>query len=78
PHNIHVAGFLRSLDQQHLFCLFNFSNKAAYLTWYAFKEHGLTTSALYDHWNEVRHEVGADYEYLVIQPYSFCLLEVVK
>ncbi|MFW2476720.1 MAG: amylosucrase [Sediminibacterium sp.] len=76
PHNIHVAGFLRSLDQQHLFCLFNFSNKAAYLTWYAFKEHGLAISGLYDHWNEVRHEVGADYEYLIIEPYSFCILEV--
>lgn len=75
PHNIHVAGFIRSMDGSHLYCLFNFSNKAAYLTWYAFKEQGYGISNLYDHWNEQRITVGSDHEYLIIEPYSFCLLE---
>lgn len=75
PHNIHVAGFIRSMDGSHLYCLFNFSNKAAYLTWYAFKEQGYGISNLYDHWNEQRLTVGSDHEYLIIEPYSFCLLE---
>ncbi|TDO28819.1 amylosucrase [Sediminibacterium goheungense] len=75
PHNIHVAGFIRSMDESHLYCLFNFSNKAAYLTWYAFKEQGYGISNLYDHWNEQRLTVGSDHEYLIIEPYSFCLLE---
>lgn len=78
PHNIHVAGFIRSFEEEQLYCLFNFSNKAAYLTWYAFKEQGNQPTHLYDHWNEKRHTVGADYEYLIIEPYSFCLLESVR
>ena len=78
PHNIHIAGFIRSIDDDHLYCFFNFSHKAAYLTWYAFKEQGLGITNLYDHWNEERLTVGADYEYLIIEPYSFCLLEAVK
>ena len=78
PHNIHIAGFIRASANQQLYCLFNFSNKAAYLTWYAFKEHGKTISNLYDHWGDKRYTVGADYEYLIIEPYSFCLLEVIE
>ena len=77
PHNIHVAGFLRAYGEQQLYCLFNFSNKAAYITWYAFKEHGKIPDKLFDHWQEKRHSVGPDYEYLIIEPYSFCLMEVV-
>ena len=38
PHNIHIAGFMRVTQEQQIFCLFNFSGKPAYLTWYAFKE----------------------------------------
>jgi amylosucrase len=78
PNNIHIAGFLRAWDNKRLYCLFNYSNKSAYLTWYAFKEHGFIPQRLFDHWNNKRYEVGADYEYLVIEPYSFCILEVVE
>jgi amylosucrase len=78
PHNIHVAAFLRAYEDQQLYCLFNFSNKAAYLTWYAFKEHGAIPVHLFDHWQNKEYIVGSDYEYLVIEPYSFCLMEVVK
>jgi amylosucrase len=78
PHNLHIAGFIRSSADQQLFCLFNFSNKAAYLTWYAFKEQGKVISNLYDHWGDKRYTVGADYEYIIIAPYSFCLLEVIE
>lgn len=77
PHNIHVAGFLRSDGKKKLYCLFNFQAKAAYVTWYTFKEHGPAVTRLYDHWNEQKLTVGSDYEYLVIAAYGFCLLEVV-
>ena len=77
PHNIHVAGFLRSYDDQKLYCLFNYSSKAAYITWYAFKEHGKGIK-LYDHWQNKRYTVGQDHEYLIIEPYSFCLMEVAE
>ena len=77
PHNIHVAGFLRAYDNEKLYCLFNYSKKEAYITWYAFKEHGNIPKELYDHWSEKKYMVGADHAYFVMEPYSFCLLEAV-
>ncbi|MDX1954539.1 MAG: alpha-amylase family glycosyl hydrolase [Chitinophagaceae bacterium] len=75
PHNIHIAGYLRTFEDQKLYCLFNFSNQPAYLTWYAFKEHGAAPQKLFDHWEEREYVVGYDHEYLVLQPYGFMLLE---
>ena len=75
PHNIHVAGYLRAYDDKKLYCVFNFSDKTAYLTWYAFKEHGSVSSKLYDHWTEKEFTVGLDNDYLIIEPYGFHLLE---
>ncbi|WP_153796822.1 alpha-amylase family glycosyl hydrolase [Foetidibacter luteolus] len=76
PHNIHVAGYLRDDVEQRLFCVFNFSNSQALLTWFAFKEKTNAPTLLYDHWTEQNFSVGADHEYLVIAPYGFHLLEV--
>ena len=77
PHNIHIAGYLRSEADKKLYCLFNFHQKAAYLTWFAFKEHGASPTKLYDHWQDITYDVGHNNEYLIIEPYSFCLLEPV-
>ena len=76
-HNIHLAGFLRYGEGQRLYCLFNYSPETAYLTWYAFKEHGAIPVKLYDHWQEETYEPGRDEEYLVFPPYGFYLLEAV-
>ena len=76
PHNIFITGFLRSNAETQLYCLFNYSAKPAYLTWYAFKEHGNNPKKLLDHWNNKKIVVGADHEYLVMEPYAFCILEV--
>jgi amylosucrase len=77
PHNIHVAGYLRAYDQQRFYGIFNFSPNTAYLTWYAFKEHGSVPLQLKDHWSDRLFTVGADNEYLVMEPYAFFLLEPV-
>jgi amylosucrase len=77
PHNIHVAGFVRSYGNQKLYCLFNFANEAAYLTWYAFKEHGKIPNELLDHWTGEKFQVGPDNEYLIIPAYGFYILEVI-
>ncbi len=76
PHNIHVAGYLRSYEDKKLYGVFNFSNEPAYLTWFAFKEHGQSPATLYDHWTGKDFQVGYDHEYLILQPYGFHLLEV--
>ena len=75
PHNIHVAGYLRTFEEQKIYCLFNFSDQPSYLTWFAFKEHGAAPHTLYDHWSEKEFEVGYDHQYLVLEPYQFMILE---
>jgi amylosucrase len=75
PHNIHLAAFVRSLNQQRIFCIFNYSDKPAWLTWYAFKEKGNAPSLLYDHWSGKEFTVGRDDEYLIVEPYGFYVME---
>jgi amylosucrase len=75
PHNIHIAGYLRSNESTKLYCLFNFSKQDAYLTWFAFKEHGLKPAQLYDHWSQKNLAVGDDREYLIMAPYQIMILE---
>jgi len=75
PHNIHVAGYLRFDNKQKLYCVFNFSSQTSFLTWYAFKEHGKISEKLFDHWQEKYFTVGKDNEHLILEPYTFCLLE---
>ena len=74
PHNIHVAGYLRYNEKQKLYCVFNFSSHTASLTWYAFKEHGMAPEKLFDHWHESYFTVGKDSEHLILEPYTFYLL----
>lgn len=75
PHNIHVAGFVRRMGNERMYCLFNFSDKAAYLTWYAFREQGEGAGKLYDHWTQSEVALGPDHEYLILEPYGFRILE---
>jgi amylosucrase len=78
PHNIHVAGFVRRLGNERMYCLFNFSDKASYLTWYAFREQGEGAAMLFDHWTQSEVAVGPDHEYLILEPYGFRVLEPVQ
>jgi amylosucrase len=78
PHNIHVAGYIRSSEEKRLFAIFNFHDKTSYLTWFAFKEHAGKPAQLTDHWSEKMFNVGDDKDYLIIQPYGFLLLEPVN
>ena len=75
PHNIHIAGFTRKDSDQQIFCLFNFSDKPSFLTWYAFKEDGTFPENLFDYWTEKNYKVGNDYEYLIMEPYGFHIME---
>ncbi|MDB5276752.1 MAG: alpha-amylase [Ferruginibacter sp.] len=78
PYNIHVAGFSRQVEDNRLFCFFNFKNEVMYIDWQVVKEKGNPPVMLYDHWNKKDYIVGRDKEYLIVEPYSFCLLEAVK
>jgi amylosucrase len=77
PHNIHVAGFVRSFEDKKIFCLFNYQAADAYITWYTFKEHGIRPAQLKDHWTGLTHHVGNDNEHFVLGAYQFAILEVI-
>ena len=77
PYNIHVAAYLRTLEDQAFFGVYNFSSKTSYLTWAAFKEHGITPQKLYCHWTGKEFNAGGNADFLVLEPYGFHLLEVV-
>jgi amylosucrase len=78
PHNIHVAGFVRSIENKKLFCLFNYKHAGSYITWHAFKEHGMLPIRLLDHWTGESYQVGNDHEYFILPAYSFAILEVLE
>jgi amylosucrase len=75
-HNPQVATYLRHGSEGQLFCVFNFSNLLAPLTWFAFKEHGIKPTKMLDHWSGETIKLGADHQYLKIPPYGFMILEV--
>ncbi|TAD86740.1 MAG: alpha-amylase [Bacteroidetes bacterium] len=75
PHNISVAGYLRAAEGQQLYCLFNFSQKPAWLSWYIFKAHGNVPTRLFDHWRQLTLQIGDDRENFEIEPYGFMILE---
>ena len=78
PYNIHIAGYIRAAAGQRVFCLFNFSDKPAWLTWTAFGADGNPPARLFDHWRQTTVELGSDREHLVIAPYEFYVLEAVE
>lgn len=75
PFNIHVAAYLRSWKGRQLFCVFNFSRENAYLDWQAFAQQGPAPEACFDHWRETIFEIGPAGEYLILEPYSYYLME---
>jgi amylosucrase len=75
PHNIHVAGYLRTLEDRRVYCLFNFSDRQQSLSWHLFKEHGAISERLLDHWSEQERSLGTDHESLTLAPYQFMILE---
>ena len=75
PYNIHVAGFLRQQDNKRLFCFFNYKNETAFVNWQAVKEKGNPPNILFDHWQQKEYQLSNENEFLIMAPYSFCLLE---
>ena len=77
PHNIHVAGFIRSFEDKKLFCLFNYKATDSFVTWFTFKEHGIRPAKLKDLWTGLTHPIGNDNEYFVLGGYQFAILELI-
>ncbi len=73
--NHKVAGYLRAWDKERVYCIFNFSNTETGISWYTFKQNGLSPLKLFDYWQQKSYKVGYDYETLKIKPYQFLILE---
>ena len=60
-----------SVQESSPFFVFYFSDRDASLSWYAFRETGGKALTLQELWEGKEYAVGADEEYLVIQPFRF-------
>lgn len=74
-HNIHIAGFVRRMGNDRVYCLFNFSNREVSLTSYTFREQGEAMGTLRNLWTETEFRIGSDGEHLILEPYEFMILE---
>jgi amylosucrase len=70
-HNRHSVLFARYNAEARVYCVFNFSDRDAWLSWYAFRETGCKALTLHELWEGKEYAVGADEEYLVVPPYRF-------
>ena len=75
PHNAHVAGYLRTLEDRRVYCLFNFTDGQQMLGWHIFKQHGPISERLLDHWSGRELTIGPDHEFATLAPYQFMILE---
>jgi amylosucrase len=74
-YNNHIAAYLRSSQENRLFCIFNFSSNTQLISWQWVKHHGPVPLQLKDHWSGDTFTVGGDDEQMILEPYSFFLLE---
>lgn len=71
-HNSHIAGFIRYDAYHSFYCLFNYSCKLTFLTYYVFREQGLNEgTCLIDLWSGEKVIIGKDDDHLTIKPYQF-------
>lgn len=70
-HNRHAVLFCRYLNNKRIYFVANFSDRDAWLTWYAFRETGCTVDTLHEYREQKSYTLGMDHEYLVIPPYGF-------
>lgn len=73
-HHHHVAGFIRTLGDQKLCCLFNFSDKTVHLYSGILRDQGIQVP-LFDHWRNEECALEVDGSFLKVEPYAFYLLE---
>ncbi len=73
-HNRSVVGFVRKLQEENIFCLFNYSPSQQGLTYYVFKELLDSNEEVVDLWSGDKITIGEDWEHLQFKPYQFYVL----
>jgi amylosucrase len=67
----HLAGYIRTMDQQRLFCIFNFSGQSQWMDWNVLSGFGPLPTLLWEHWSAQEYadiKAGSSVE---IPPYGF-------
>lgn len=72
--NAAVTGYLRTYQDDRIYCVFNFSSNTQEIYWRAFQEHGTPFSTLLDLYSDTRITLGIDHEMLKLAPYQFMIL----
>jgi amylosucrase len=73
----HVAAFVRYSNDGKVYCVFNFSQNDAYITWFVFRDFGIKANdILTDVWSALTYTVGNDDQYLRVLPYQFMILHL--
>lgn len=70
-----IVGYIRYIGEKRVYFLFNFSQNAQELTFYAFDKNGIRPKSLKDLWSNIIIPVGMDHDHINFQPYQFYLLE---
>ncbi|WP_445957046.1 alpha-amylase family protein [Yeosuana sp.] len=73
-HNASVVGFKRTLGNQQVFCLFNYSAETQGLTYYVFNSVRKQTQKLLNLSDKSVIKIGKDHEHLMFKPYQFYVL----
>ena len=66
-----IVGFVRYLNDETVYCLFNFSPEVEYLPYYVFSNFRDRPKKVHDHWSGKKLEIGTDSEMLGFKPYQF-------
>ena len=75
-YNPKIAGYSRYMNEEIIFCLYNFSSSKAILPGWALKEFGINEKVEYsDLWTEEKYMFENDIGSLKISPYQFLVLK---
>lgn len=72
--NKSVVGFVRFLNDETVYCFFNFSPNEEGLSYYSFSAFERRPKKMLDHWSGKHIKIGTDSETLIFKPYQFYIL----
>jgi amylosucrase len=72
--NKSIVGFVRFLNDETVYCFFNFSPKEEGLSYYSFGTFERRPKKMFDHWSGKHIKIGIDSEALIFKPYQFYIL----
>ena len=69
--NKSIVGFVRYLNDETVYCFFNYSPKQEEFSYYSFGTFESRPKKVFDHWSKKTYNVGTDQDMLIFKPYQF-------